>query len=240
MANLEQEYIKNKKLYRQIFINVQNSIDKKFLELKRNYGCIDCKSKCGLNVVDINLTETLPENCNFIGWQKECLNKLKNEILKDISLKIKETKEQKNQFSCAKCALCCKFAVSEFSPEELKEKAKNGDKFSKEFLSVFIPYENIENAAKIFPEYVNLLKKNNENSYFYYCPKLTEDKLCSDYSNRPSICREFPHDILSIFPKSCGFKTWKDESEVLALNLKALKDISTFYIEKLETTNNPK
>lgn len=233
MANLEQEYIKNKKLYREIFLKAQNAIDKGFLELKRNYSCINCSNKCELKNTNISLIEKLPTDCDFLNWQKDCLNKLKNEILKDITQQISNINGNKNNYSCSKCALCCNFAVSEFSPDELKEKAENGDKYANEFLSIFTPYENIEEAKKIFPEYVEFLKKSNENCYFYYCPKLSKDNLCSDYNNRPSICKNYPHDVLAPIHNSCGFKDWKDESEILALNLKALKDISYFYIEKL-------
>ena len=49
------------------------------------------------------------------------------------------------------------FAITKLkdSYEELKERAKNGDKFSQEFISIFVPYKNIDepillNLSKIF------------------------------------------------------------------------------------------
>ena len=132
---------------------------------------------------------------------------------------------------CAGCGVSCRFAVSEFSQEELREKAENGDNFASQFLSVFVPYTNKEEYADIFPEYIELLGEK-ETYFVYHCPKLTEDNKCSDYENRPQICKDFPDNPIAFLPKSCGFQSWKLKSEELCLKLKAEKEIINFLLSK--------
>ena len=87
----------------------------------------------------------------------------------------------------------------------------------------------------MYPEYIELLEKNKEyDVYFYHCPKLTEDKRCSDYENRPQICRDFPDNPLSILPEACGYKKWKEEVEPVALMLHAMIEIIDFYTIKIK------
>ena len=159
---------------------------------------------------------------------------LENDISKEVYRKYQEILAYRTKFSCAGCATCCNLACSEFSPEELKQKAENGDNFATQFLSVFIPYNSKEEARKVYPEYIQMLEENKEDEvYFYHCPKLTADKRCSDYESRPQICRDFPDNPLSILPKSCGYKKWKDEIEPVALMLHAMVEIIEYYKEKM-------
>ncbi len=168
-------------------------------------------------------------------WQKNTLDLLQNDISKEIYRKLNEILAYRTKFKCVGCATCCNLACSEFSPEELKQKAQNGDNFAKQFLSVFIPYNSKEEARKVYPEYIELLEKNKEyDVYFYHCPKLTEDKRCSDYENRPQICRDFPDNPLSILPSACGYKKWKEEVEPIALMLHSMVEIIDFYILKIK------
>jgi len=177
----------------------------------------------------------LHDNCGFCEWQKLSLDKLKNDMSKDILERIQKISEYKNSFSCACCATCCKLACSEFSYEELKEKAENGDNFATQFTSVFVPYENEEDAYKYYQEYIDYLYSKlpeGEKVYFYYCPK-NKDNLCTDYENRPQICREFPTNPLMILPKICGYKEWQEETHTTTLLLHALVEIVDFYIKRL-------
>jgi Fe-S-cluster containining protein len=119
----------------------------------------------------------------------------------------------------------------------LQQKAKNNDNFATQFVSIFIPYENQEEAKKIYPEYVEMLEEKlgkDEKVYFYHCPHLDENNLCTQYDKRPDICRDFPNNPLSILPDWCGYCQWKEETEILAMTLHALVNISEFYKEKLE------
>ena len=184
--------------------------------------------------LDADVTDKFPVNSDGALWQTKVLDMLENDISKEDYRKYKEILAYRTQFKCVGCATCCNLACSEFSPAELKHKAENGDNFAKQFLSVFVPYASKEDARKVYPEYIKMLEENKEdNVYFYHCPKLTEDKRCSDYENRPQICRDFPDNPLSILPKSCGYKQWKDEIEPLALMLHSMVEIIEYYKEKI-------
>lgn len=172
-------------------------------------------------------------------WQKDVLSLLENEISKEVYRKFQEILAYRNNFQCIGCATCCNLACSEFSPEELKKKADNGDNFASQFLSVFIPYNSKEEAIKVYPEYITMLDESKEDKvYFYHCPKLTGDNRCSDYENRPQICRDFPDNPLSILPKSCGYKKWKEEIEPVTLMLHSMVEIIEYYCDKIKANLN--
>ena len=125
-------------------------------------------------------------------------------------------------------------AVSEQSYAQLKQKAARGDKFAEEFTSVFVPYEKEEEAKAVNPEYFKLLEDTmqDEKIYFYHCPKV-KNNMCSDYENRPNICKEYPYNPLMLLPCECSYNEWKNEVAHEALLLKAKVDIISFYKEKL-------
>ncbi|MFA6989434.1 MAG: YkgJ family cysteine cluster protein [Candidatus Gastranaerophilaceae bacterium] len=178
----------------------------------------------------------LPQECGFRKWQTLALQKINTEISKDICRKLNEINLYRDSFSCRKCGTCCKLASSEFSFEELKTKAQNGDNFASQFTSVFIPYENLEEAKTIFPEFVDMIFQklgNDEKVYFYYCPHLTKANLCSDYDNRPEVCRVFPNNPLVIFHPSCGYYEWKEDVHVAAMLMHALIEICEFNEKKI-------
>ena len=109
-----------------------------------------------------------------------------------------------------------------------------GDKFSEDFVSVFRPYETEADAKKANPEYFELLNELMEDQrvYYYYCPKL-DGNSCSDYENRPDICKDFPHNPLKLLPSTCSFNAWKNDVDKTAKLLKAKTDIIEFYKNKL-------
>lgn len=166
---------------------------------------------------------------------KDLQTLLNEEIPKDIKRKWLEMLAYRKNFSCVGCATCCKLACSEFSYDELKEKAQNSDNFATQFVSVFIPYEDENEPKRIYPAYFELLqeKLDGEKVYFYHCPKLTKENRCSDYENRPAICRDFPDNPLSLLPSACGFCQWKTEVEPTALMLHSMLEIVQFYKDKL-------
>ena len=132
--------------------------------------------------------------------------------------------------NCVGCGVCCKFAVSEFSPEELTQKAQQGDNFAKQFISTFQSYKSLDAVKEVYPEYVELLQNLAQGSYyFYHCPKVTKDNRCPDYENRPQICRDFPDNPIAFLPKTCGFLPWKLKSQSVCLKLNAEKEIIDFY-----------
>ena len=221
MSNLDKVLQNQREKYREVFQYSVEQLQARIDEIKP------------ADVIG-DIFDKFPENSSGKIWQEKVLAMLKYDISKDIYMKFQEILAERVNYSCVGCATCCNLACSEFSPEELKHRAENGDNFASQFLSVFIPYKSKEEARLIYPEYIELLEQNNENDvYFYHCPKLTEDKRCSDYENRPQICRDFPDNPLTILPKSCGFCEWKEKSEVMTLMLHAMIEIVEYYKSKI-------
>ena len=241
MNNLQNEIIKTKKIYKQLFFNAQEAIDKQLNALKRASLCNHCKEDCEIDFNQINLFQKFEKGCRYRFWQEAALNHLENKISKDIYEKIQLIEKRRQCFTCGRCTSCCRLASSEYSYEELKQRAENGDKFSKEFVSVFVPYKSKEEPRKIYPDYIAMIEEKFSDQtevYFYYCPKLGDDGLCTDYENRPNICRDFPNNPLVALPEKCSYNEWKQEVEIMSLTLHALIDITGFYKEKLKELLN--
>lgn len=230
MSTLGTDINNLKKKYREIFLKTSDELNEQIEKLKP--ACTNCIENCSL---EADLLQQFPKNCAYKKWQKDVLSLFDKEISKEIYAKWTKILEYRNEFQCNGCACCCKLACSEFSPQELKQKAQNKDNFARQFTSIFIPYEDKEEARRIYPEYFELLaeKFKNEKVYFYHCPKLTADNRCSDYENRPDICRDFPNNPLSLLPKSCGYSKWKDEVEPVTLMLHSMLEIIDFYKDKI-------
>lgn len=185
--------------------------------------------------VDGELLDIFTVNTSGYMWQDSVLQMFESEFAKDILEKIDKIKHNRNNSHCVCCGTCCKLACSEFSPDELAKKAKNGDNYASQFIQTFVPYETLEIPRKIFPEYLKLLEDKQESGYyFYHCPKVTEDNRCPDYDNRPQICRDFPDNPLGFLPFSCGYNDWKLKSEQDALTANAMIDIIEFYKNKIK------
>lgn len=214
--------IKNmKKKYREIFLKSVDAIRSRVEEIKPP----DAEG---------DIFDTFDKNSAGESWQAAVLDMFENDISHEIYRKWREILAYRNNFHCKGCATCCNLACSEFSPDELKLKAENGDKFASQFTSIFIPYKSDKEAEKVYPEYLKLLSDTiDEKVYFYHCPKLDECKRCSDYENRPQICRDFPDNPLSILPESCGFYEWRQEVEPVALMLHSMMEIIDYYRQKI-------
>lgn len=171
-------------------------------------------------------------------WQKDVISLLENNFQNKIVDKLSEIRQNYKKCNCIGCGVCCKLACSEFSFEELQLKAKYGDKFAQQFVQTFVPYDTLEEAVKIYPEYLKMLEDKNETGYyFYHCPKVTTDNQCPDYENRPQICRDFPDNPIAFLPLTCGYNDWKLKSEPIALKLNAMAEIINFYIDKIKGTS---
>lgn len=201
-----------------------SNLSKDISDLKKNYREIFVKTQ---EEFTRRLEEVKPENV---------FKFLNEDVPKEIYEKWMKVLDYREKFSCSGCATCCKLACSEFSYEELKQKAQNGDNFATQFIATFIPYENEDKPKEIYPEYFELLEKElgGDKVYFYHCPKLTDDNRCSDYDNRPQICRDFPDNPLSMLPKSCGYAKWKQEVEPTVLMLHSMLEIVEFYKQKVK------
>lgn|SRR5574344_823079 len=229
---------KTKKIYQDIFKRSYEALNSELMRTVPKFLCSNCDKNC--NFPKINYLNKYPEDCEYKVWQKEVLKILKTKISKDIYYKLQEIIKKRENYECYRCTVCCKFACSEFSYEELLKKASNNDMFAKQFTSIFIPYENPEEAKFYFKEYYELLKTKypNDELYFYHCPKISDEGLCSDYENRPDICRDFPNNPLAILPFSCGFYKWREENEILAMMLYSLIEIVEFTTQKIEDAIN--
>lgn len=239
MSNLSTDINNLKKRYREIFLKSSEELNHQIEKIKPDKPEQDCKSCPNYDTNNCNLKQELfenfPEKCVFKEWQKAVIKLFDEDILKNIYEKWMKLLEYRKIFNCCGCATCCKLACSEFSYGELQQKAKNGDNFATQFISVFIPYDDENEAKEIYPEYFELLKEklDGEKVYFYHCPKLTTGNRCSDYENRPQICRDFPDNPLSLLPANCGFCSWKEEIEPTALMLHSMLEIIDFYKSKI-------
>lgn len=222
MENLSKKILSTKEKYREIFLKSVDAIKARVDEIKP------------INF-DGDIFDKFEIDSKGYQWQIATLDMFENDISPEIYRKWREILSYRENYHCKGCATCCNLACSEFSPDELKEKAQKGDKFATQFLSVFIPYETRQEAERIYPQYLELLKNTiDEDVYFYHCPKLTECKRCSDYENRPEICRIFPDNPLSILPESCGFYEWRQQVEPIALMLHSMIEIVDYYKVKIE------
>lgn len=152
--------------------NLSSSVD----DLRKKYREIFEKS---VEEIQTRVDEIKPDNlsgdifdCYDAGskgrqWQWQVLDMLENDISKEIYRKFQEILAYRNNFSCVGCATCCNLACSEFSPEELKQKAEQGDNFASQFLSVFIPYKSKEEARKVYPEYIAMLDEAKEDNVYF-------------------------------------------------------------------------
>ena len=232
--SLNEQYNDIKQNYEQIFIEAAESIRKELDKFKPENPCTSCSVKdCKIEKKDI--FAPFPPMCKYRDWQMQALAYLSSDYRQKLKNEYKSMMEKKNEYECNKCAACCKLAVSEFSYEQLKQKAMRGDKYATDFVAVFVPFEKEADAKAVNPEYFELLNKlvSDEKIYYYYCPKL-DGNLCSIYDKRPNICKEFPHNPLKLLPSECSFNAWKNDISHQAMLLKAKVDILDYYKEKLQ------
>ena len=234
MADYGTESERQEALYKEIFTEAARAIRQEIDKFKPEHDCKFCTIPCDIKKPDI--FAVFPPNCPFGAWQIRALSYLTNEYRSKLRVSKKALMEKKKDYSCLKCGVCCKLAVSAYNPMQLKQRAIRGDKYAKEFSSIYVPYDSEEMAEAICPEFYAKLKDlmdENERLYFYYCSKLGADDLCSDYENRPDICKDFPLTPLKILPDTCGFQPWHDLVERQAMSIKAREDLIQFYKDKI-------
>ncbi len=222
MEDLSEKLETMRRSYRKFFLSAATEIQNKIEQLRPN----DFNS----DILDCYL-----ENSEGRKWQDSVVNYFEAELIPNLKKIIKDINLLRNQYSCKGCGVCCRLSCSEFSYEEIKFKAENGDNYAKQFVSTFLPYEDLGEVRMIFPQYLSLLNENNEdNFYFYHCPKVTDDNKCPDYENRPQICRDFPDNPIAFLPLSCGYNGWKSEVENQLLKVNAMMTIVEFYLSKIK------
>lgn len=234
MNKLNEEAEKIKKNYRKFFVESCSEIANTINSMLPKDMCKTCGKNCGTK---IDIISKFPENCPYREWQKTVVAKLTEVFGQSIVLMQSKILGKRDMHKCIGCGTCCKLAISEFSPSQLKEKATNGDNFAQQFISIFVPYENFEEAKNIYPEYFEMLDselKGKSKLYYYHCLKIDDNNRCSDYENRPQICKDFPDNPLGFLPPKCGFNNWRKEVEEYALRMKAVSDIINFYNEQIK------
>jgi len=231
---LVSQYDDLKNNYERIFIEAAESIRKELDAFKPENPCDKCSSAKECRIEKKDIFAPYPPSCKYRDWQMQALTYLAGDYRQKLKMVYKNMMDKKNNYSCNQCAECCKLATSEYSYAQLKQRAMRGDKFSADFVSVFVPYETEEEAKAVNPEYFELLNKLvDDKIYYYHCPKL-KGNLCSDYESRPSICRDFPHNPLKLLPSACSYNEWRNEIAHEAMLLKAKTDILNYYKEKLQ------
>ncbi len=145
---------------------------------------------------------------------------------------------------CLKCGTCCKVATTYLPYDTLKEMAENGDERASDFLSIFEPYENIEEARKVSPETVdNITKRTNfkDNKItFYKCKYIGADNLCTNYENRPLLCKVFPRTAWAVVPPNCGYSWFLfEQQEKIKQKIRAKKEeLIELELLKAKTNNS--
>ena len=226
----ELSYIKQH--YREIFAQARKVIEERLGALQADYTCPGCPEPPAM-------LDTLHEGCGYRAWQTRMLDVLEKEVGREILERLDQINTYKKRFSCSMCGACCRLASSEFSYEQLQEKARHGDHFAKQFTSVFLPYASTQAAREKMPAVVDeitaQLKDSTEPVYFYHCPYVSEDNRCTIYGKpkRPALCESYPDTPLTFIHDQCAWKPWKDATHEDALYAHALIEIALFMAGKL-------
>ena len=134
--NSQFDNIKNN--YEAIFVEAAESIRREIDKFKPENPCAVCQIKdCKIEKKDV--FSPYPMNCAYREWQLKALTFLSGDYRQKLKIVYKNMMDKKNNYTCAKCAACCKLATSEYSYNQLKQRAMRGDKFSEDFVSVFVP-----------------------------------------------------------------------------------------------------
>lgn len=122
---------------------------------------------------------------------------------------------------CKKDGQCCRYASPSTPGIELFKKAAQGDEFARDFLSIFIPYKDIDEAKKANPAIVeralNWVKTNKaenlsqENLVFYCCRYISEDNTCLIHEDRPDLCRNYPDSPFLLLAPGCAYQKWANQ-----------------------------
>lgn len=229
------QYNDLKENYRKIFIAAADSMRAEVDKMKPNVSCNSCPIQCNIQSTDFSIFEEYPNKCPYRDWQLKVLTFLNGDYRQGLLNLQKSIMQKKEEYKCNCCGACCRLAVSEHSYDDLKKMANRGDKFAKQFTSVFLPYQDEMQARSALPEYFELLDSlaQDKKMYFYYCPKCNDDNRCSDYENRPDICKDFPYNPLKMLPSTCGYQQWREEANKLAMSIHAKMDLIEFYKNKL-------
>ena len=144
---------------------------------------------------------------------------------------------------CKMTGQCCRCAAPSSPAIELLEKAAEGNQFARDFLTIFIPYKNIEEAKKVNPSIVERSIKAGENPenkvpvdqiVFYHCKFISEDNKCLIHEDRPQLCRDYPDSPYLVFAPGCAYEEWSQQCREKYLALKQQLERLKEYKKELE------
>lgn len=143
---------------------------------------------------------------------------------------------QMPQSLCKQRGICCKVAVFKglHSTEAIIEMAETDPgqdgEMARDFRSVFLPYESIEDVVEIAPEFVERVLDNAEKNGlspheigFFHCRYVSDEGRCMVHEDRPIGCRKYPiPHPKTIFHPGCGYEeqskdNWSRIYEILTI-----------------------
>lgn len=131
---------------------------------------------------------------------------------------------------CIGCGQCCKCASPSVPVAELLELARDNINNARDFLNVFVPFENIDEARRVNYDVVEATLKaalNFENNVsvdkivFFRCRFISDDNRCLIYEDRPSFCRIYPESPFLVIAPGCGYEQWSNACKKKYKQLKA-------------------
>jgi Fe-S-cluster containining protein len=229
--------------YRKIFREKQDLLFSKLETLRDKYQCPDCDAPPGL-------LDAMHPDCGYREWLQEAVAAIETEDARSVFMQVQEIQARKRDYTCHQCGVCCRLASSEYSFEELQERAENGDDFARQFTSVFLPYASAEAARQKFPEIVSAVLEetrlmsgeqgntaDHQPVYFYHCPYVGEDNRCTLYgtAKRPAICEEYPGTPLTFIYDQCAWRPWKDKFHQASLAAHAEIELCSWLVNRLKS-----
>ncbi len=221
-----------KQRYRELFHVAHERLQDLFLTLQATHHCDTC-----LHPPE-KVEDPLHADCGYREWQKTVIVTLEKTIGQQILATLEKITASREELGgCHQCGVCCNLASSEFSYDQLLEKAEKGDTFAQQFTSIFLPYTSQEAALQKFPEIVQeILTQTEGDVHFYHCPYVTEDNRCSIYRDpmRPEICATYPDTPLVLMYKNCGYQPWKQAMLPTTLLAHATLELCQHYVHKID------
>jgi Fe-S-cluster containining protein len=122
---------------------------------------------------------------------------------------------------CKCCGKCCYCVTPSFLAEKLLELAKDNKDIARDFLCIFIPYQNIDEVRKVEPEMVEKVIAvasdagiGADRLVFYHCRFLSEDNKCLIHEDRPDLCRVYPESHFIVLHPGCAYEEWADVCKI--------------------------
>ncbi len=118
---------------------------------------------------------------------------------------------------CIGCGQCCTCVTPSVAGVKLLERAGENDDFTREFLSVFVPFNNINEAREVNDYAVEKSfeiceqegsKVSRDEVVFYHCRFISKDNKCLVYEDRPQLCRDHPATPFIMIPSGCAYEQW--------------------------------